>query len=331
MLLKVDSSLWNYLGCQGKGEEEIEFVTEMVVNRLMCQLRLVKKILAILSCLDCLLKAWAYMVFREGNMHVCIRTAGLRHPAKTGWGKKCCRWKSFGLFADLICAFILCGCEYSQLSLGNKSTLPSSHGATKCIFRLLIYCNTPSSEKPKVSLRSILCSQLMKWWVLQSKKNLTSSAAALPHTQKLNLVFFTLLNVCCWQCWRSLFFQAMKQCGAAFVYFVPQPHFSNMFSHPFFLSPHFFCMRPLCTDTFSGAVFLYLADSCTTYNGHYVPYLHLATHLIGKTRNQADSGVQYLLIRVICSLSCSLPWHLSFSHSLQPGLMPSKGLLGPMT
>lgn len=69
VLLKVDSSLWNYLGCQGKGEEGIEFVTGMVVNRLMCQLRLVKKILAILSCLDCLLKAWMYMVFRKGNMH----------------------------------------------------------------------------------------------------------------------------------------------------------------------------------------------------------------------------------------------------------------------
>lgn len=45
-------------------------------------------ILVILSCLDCFLKAWMYMVFRAGSMHVCMRTAGLRHPAKTGWRKK---------------------------------------------------------------------------------------------------------------------------------------------------------------------------------------------------------------------------------------------------
>lgn len=43
VLLKVNSSLWNYLRCQGKGEEGMESVTEMVVTRLRCQLRLVKK------------------------------------------------------------------------------------------------------------------------------------------------------------------------------------------------------------------------------------------------------------------------------------------------
>lgn len=90
----------------------------------------------------------------------------------------------------------------------------------------------------------------MEWCVLQPKKNHTSSAAALPHTQKCNLVFLTLLNICCWQYWRSLCLQAMGQCGAAFLYFVPQAHFSNKFSYPFLLSPHFFCMRPLCTDSF---------------------------------------------------------------------------------
>lgn len=47
-----------------------------------------KKILLILSCLDCFLKAWMYVVLRAVNMHVCMRTAGLRHPSKTGWRKK---------------------------------------------------------------------------------------------------------------------------------------------------------------------------------------------------------------------------------------------------
>lgn len=40
VLLKVDSSLWNNLGCQEKGEEGMGSVTGMVVT---CQLRLVKK------------------------------------------------------------------------------------------------------------------------------------------------------------------------------------------------------------------------------------------------------------------------------------------------
>lgn len=87
----------------------------------------------------------------------------------------------------------------------------------------------------------------------------------------------------------------------------------------------------LFAQTLSGPVFLYLAGFCRAYNGHYVPYLHLVTHLIGKTGNQAASGVPYPLTWMIYSLSCSLPWHLSFLHSLQQGLMPSKCLSGPIT
>lgn len=96
------------------------------------------------------------------------------------------------------------------------------------------------------------------------------------------------------------------------------------FQQVFLALPPFSSVWDLFAQTLSGPHFLYLAGPCTTYSGHYMPYLHPATHLIGKTRNQADSGVQYLLTRVIYSLFCSLPWHLSFSHSLQQGLMPCK-------
>lgn len=133
-------------------------LTRMVVNRLMSQAEACKKILVILSPLDCFLKAWIYVVLRGVNMHVCLRTAGLRHPAKTGWRKMLQVKVIWFVCRFALYVFILCRCEYSQFSLGNKSTLQFSHGVTKCIFRLLIYCNTPSSEKSRVSLRSILFS-----------------------------------------------------------------------------------------------------------------------------------------------------------------------------
>lgn len=166
----------------------------------------------------------------------------------------------------------------------------------------------------------------MEWRVLQSKKNPTPSAAALPptHREMQPGVFLTA------ECLLLAVLKVSVPSGNGAVWgclcvFCASTHFSKKFSYPFLLSPHFFCMRPLCTDPFRPCF------SLSTYDGHYVPYLYPATHLFGKTRNQADSGVQYLLTPVIYSLSCSLPWHLSFWHSSQQGLMPSKCLSGSMT
>lgn len=63
-----------------------------------------KEILVILSCLDCFLKTWMYVVFRAGSMHVCMKTAGLRHPAKTGWRKKMPQVE----VVWFVCRFALC-------------------------------------------------------------------------------------------------------------------------------------------------------------------------------------------------------------------------------
>lgn len=86
------------------------------------------------------------------------------------------------------------------------------------------------------------------------------------HIEKCNLVFFSLLNVCCWQYWRCLFLQAMGQCGAAFVYFVPQPIFPR--SSP---TPSSFPLTSSAWDLFaqtlSDLVFLYqhtMAIMCHT-------------------------------------------------------------------
>lgn len=109
-------------------------------------------------------------------------------------------------------------------------------------------------------LRNILSSYLTEQRGLQTNKNTKPSAAPFPYTHRHSLMSFTLLSVCGWQYRRSLFLQAVGQRGAAFVYFVPCPHFSNRLSYPFLLSPHFFffCMRSLCT----GSLSLYFSLPC---------------------------------------------------------------------
>lgn len=123
----------------------------------------------------------------------------------------------------------------------------------------------------------------MEWCVLRPKKNPTSSAAALPHTQKCNLVF------CFSHCWMFVAgstegvcsFRQWGNVGLPLCILCLNPFFSDKYSYPFLLSPHFFCMRPFCIDPFRPCFslpcwFMYL-------QGHYAPYLHPATHLIGKT------------------------------------------------
>lgn len=137
---------------------------------------------------------------------------------------------------------------------------------------------------------------------------------------------FHILECCGWQYWGSLFLQAGGQCGAAFVYFVPHPHFSKRLSYPFLLFPHYFCMRSLCTDSLRP-YFSLPWGFIHNIQCYSVPYLHLATHLTTKTSNQfswwhlvsPDSDDLFPIL---------LTAHLSFSHSLQQGLVPSKCLLG---
>lgn len=154
----------------------------------------------------------------------------------------------------------------------------------------------------------------MEWCVLRPKKNPTSSAAALPHTQKCNLVF------CFSHCWMFVAgstegvcsFRQWGNVGLPLCILCLNPFFPTSFPTP--------SSFPLTSSawgrfaqTLSGPVFLYLAGSCTCRAIMCHTCIQLPTSL-GK---QADSGVQYLLTRVIYSLFCSLPWHLSFSHSLQ--------------
>jgi len=46
---------------------------------------------------------------------------------------------------------------------------------------------------------------------------------------------------------------------------------------------------------------------------------------------QAVGGIRCPLTQMIYVPSCSLPWHLSFSHSLQQGLVPSRDQVQPKT
>lgn len=63
----------------GEGEEGMDGLHDRNAGELVHVLaEACKETLFILSCLECCLKVWVYVVFRAGDMHRCIKTAGLR-------------------------------------------------------------------------------------------------------------------------------------------------------------------------------------------------------------------------------------------------------------
>jgi len=102
-----------------------------------------KETLLILSCLNSCLKVWMYVIFRAGNMHKCIKTAGLRQDEeKDSPGGSC-------VACLQICSvyFFSVGVNIHSPLLAKKSMFQFSDRFTKSIFRLLIYCNIPSYKK----------------------------------------------------------------------------------------------------------------------------------------------------------------------------------------
>lgn len=74
---------------------------------------------------------------------MCMKTAGLgQDEEKKSPGESC-------VVCLQICSvyFFSAGVNIHSSLLAKKSMFQFSHGATDYIFRLLIYCNIPSSEK----------------------------------------------------------------------------------------------------------------------------------------------------------------------------------------
>lgn len=128
-------------------------------------------------------------------MHRCMKTAGLKQDEE----KK-------SLCGSCVVCLQICSVYFFSVSVNihssrlakRKLMFQFSHAVTNCIFRLLIYCNIPCSEK-SVLLRNILCSSLTEPCGLQANKDPKSSAAPLLYTHRQNLMSFTLLNVCGWR------------------------------------------------------------------------------------------------------------------------------------